>query len=77
MDEYRIEWKDAERSQGWEPLATPKDTLPIIRSIGYLVEETREYYGLSQSIDNKNNTRDGVLKIPKGMVVKKRKIRKI
>lgn len=63
----RVDWIDAETSQGWEHLDEEKPTVPEVVTVGFLIKETEDVLLVASTIghDRSHNSRIG---IPKGMV---------
>jgi hypothetical protein len=64
-----ILWKDAVSHDAWDDLKECVDYgLPLIKSIGFLVEETSDAYFLAQNLDTVSSNVSAVMVIPKSMV---------
>lgn len=73
-----VEWKDATGCSGWasDGDGEPVGMLMTIRSVGYLLKETKDTLTLCQSIDDSNEEQtDNRLSIPKSIITKRWVIR--
>jgi len=70
-----IEWIDAENSSGWE---TIEDAIghncPTIHSAGFLLKESKSHTTLAVTVGEPDAC--GVMRIPRGMIVKKTTLRR-
>lgn len=66
----RITWLDATSHYGWKDL-DEKYELCEIKSVGYVIHETKDYVALTTSISSLNHGLDPIL-IPKKMILKRR-----
>jgi hypothetical protein len=74
----KIEWADAhEKDQTWDSvpnvLEWAKSSSWIVKSVGFIVDETNEYIVLSSQVCNIDNTYEqkvgNAIKIPKGWII--------
>jgi hypothetical protein len=64
-----VEWEDAAQWTGWHPQPAPGDVLErlVIRSRGFLVQETRHQTVVAQSVASNGQLGD-LLVIPRGWI---------
>jgi hypothetical protein len=63
-----VEWLDTFTSGGWKhPEQIRSDTMPLIHSVGYLIQDTEERLVLVQQVSDAGYVAEAVF-IPKGMV---------
>jgi hypothetical protein len=68
-----VEWEDSESSAPWydEVDLNASYTLPIIRTVGYLVQETETYVSVVSSVifyEDVSNKIAGLTSIPRGCI---------
>lgn len=63
----RVDWIDAETSQGWEHPDEEKPTVPEVVTVGFLIKESEDVILIASTIghDRSHNSR---ISIPRGMV---------
>ena len=60
-----LEWVDPQSVDAWTDLAEVRvDRLPLIRSVGLVVSETRDMLVIAQNYDKKNDQVSMVMHIP-------------
>ena len=79
MQIEHITWEDAEcESSEWadpaKALEYAKSPLPIIESVGYVLHETPKAVTLIHSIDKTDGSVTHTIKIPKKMILKRKKL---
>lgn len=68
-----IEWLDAwTQGSGWRKVTKIKkdSEAPLVRSVGYVISETKDHVTLVSSIFAKKDLGDGDVTIPRGMIKK-------
>lgn len=60
-------WVDAETTSGWEAHGENKPTVPIVITVGFLIEDNEELISIASTVgdDRMHNAR---INIPRGMV---------
>lgn len=72
-----IEWQDAVGADGWSRMTNiEKEGLATIKTVGFLLKETKESVTVLHSIDISNNMSGAWMVIPTAQI-KKRKFLKI
>lgn len=72
-----IEWQDAVGADGWSRMTNiEKEGLAVIKTVGFLLKETKEAVTVLHSVDISNNQSGAWMVIPKAQI-KKRKFLKI
>jgi hypothetical protein len=68
-----IEWLDAESTEKWTDIADllKDEELPVIKTVGFVVKETKTFLLLCMQVDYKNDVSSMTMKIPKGMITKR------
>lgn len=71
-----VEWLDSFSNSGWDTLESYKKHggPALVRSIGYVLEDTSELITLVQSKCNKNGDVADAISIPKGCVLRVAKV---
>jgi hypothetical protein len=70
-----IEWIDAESIDAWEDYDSANRDAPVIKTLGFLIRETKKYVVIALSIDETNEKCSNRIQIPTGMIKKKRVIK--
>jgi len=65
-----VEWADSETLNGWEPINSRDEELPLAYSVGVYLNETEEFLELAHSVDPKNEAANGRIKIPLSAIKK-------
>ena len=71
---YKIDWRDAAGKGGWKWIPDMEISHYDVSSIGYLVQEDKNYYVLGQSLTSEYQVGER-LQIPKKWVTKVTKLR--
>lgn len=71
-----VEWKDACASSGWKEINTADVDPILIKSIGWLVKETKEYLTITHGHDTEPpHLINGFMTIPKAWIQKRKYIK--
>lgn len=72
-----VYWIDCQTDYGeWIPVEDALEKTPaIIKTIGYLIGQDKNYLQLAMNFDTLNNHVSEVILIPIGMITKKRKLK--
>jgi len=68
-----FEWVDATAEAGWMDLGADKSMVSI-KTVGWLVEETKTYISVSTSVSNHGHM-NGYLTVPKAWITKRRYVK--
>lgn len=71
---YRVDWRDAAGSSGWQWIGDHKAKHYDVHSIGYLLHEDDEYVTLCMSLTSEFQSGDR-LQIPQAWITKKTKLK--
>ena len=67
-----VEWIDAESDDRWLDLSDlENEPLPIIKTVGFIVRETKDVLTLAMNYDEKNEKISCLMSIPKGGMIKR------
>lgn len=72
---YLVEWIDAESIDEWTFNADVDHSIAPVKSIGWLIFESHESVTLALNWDTKNEAYSCMMKIPRGMIVKIKKLK--
>lgn len=71
-----ILWDDAESVDGWTESHLIDHGVTRVQSVGFMLSENPEAVTLALNYDTKNQSYSCIMKIPTGMIVEKRIIKK-
>ena len=67
-----LEWIDAESVDAWEEYTHADKEPPMIKTLGFLIRETKTYIVIALSIDETNGMCSSRIQIPTGMIIKRK-----
>lgn len=69
MKIVEVYWQDAQSQDGWVSIEEAvNDSLPMIRTVGYLLKETKELIVVTMQLDTKNDKTSMVMTIPRAWI---------
>jgi len=73
MKKVYLKWRDSTSWNGWHNLPLTDYKIVEIETIGFVIKETKNKIVIAHSISSENHV-NGILAIPKGVIIKRRKI---
>lgn len=71
-----IVWHDAESIDSWTEGHLVDTGIAVVNSVGFLINSDKEAITLALNHDIKNNSYSCIIKIPNGMIISKKTLRK-
>ena len=59
-----IEWEDSETTDGWSPIDSSQEDLPLAHSVGIFLSDDKGFVEIAHSIDPVNGNVNGRIRIP-------------
>lgn len=75
MNIMLIEWVDAESIDAWTEIDNLSQTLPTIKTVGFIVKQTKDLLTIALNYDADNQSVSCVMKIPNQWIKSKRLIK--
>ena len=74
MKAVYVEWVDAVTGEGWIDKDDAIGECPIIKSIGFVVGESKTAITITHSVDDEHDNVSGHIRIPKAWIKRRKKI---